>query len=515
MIGLTGTFACQVEDFENSYSAPGKLEEASVGKMFSGFVYSNMEYVVPDYWNYFVVLRPTVQRWNQAVGWINEPGQYVPGSSTVGDRWGAYYNFLAQYREFQKTFGRISAEKQADNRIYEMAAAIYFYDQTQKTVDLHGDIPWSEAGGVNTTGGDYLNSYPAYDKAEDIYTAMLDDLKAMADEFKTLDVPAGVMTDFTVQDLVNHGSVEDWQRYCNSLRLRLLTRVKDVPAFSSRYSSEISAMLASPADYPLVMENSQNVQINIYDNTSDISADRFEGGLEDWNGNLAGKAMMDHMNANLDPRQRAMFEPGENAGGVYIGMDPLMVSSDQQVEFDAGNIAFYNRTTLSRNDNFPGILINAAQVHFMLAEYYIGMDNAMAKNYYDGGIERSIDQYYLLNSISNDNIAGTLTPTNAAEISAYQTAVDFAGAASDAERLELLSYQRWIHFSVVQPLELWSEIRRTGYPVLTFQADNTNAQTLPPYRWNYASDEPSLNGDNYAAVAAEDNLSTKLFWDLN
>ncbi|MBU1820610.1 MAG: SusD/RagB family nutrient-binding outer membrane lipoprotein, partial [Bacteroidetes bacterium] len=159
---------CQKADFESAYTDPSKIAQTSVEKQFTGFLNANRDYVVPSYWHYFVVLRPTINRFTQAVGWVTTENQYVPGLALTGDRWGNYYNFLTQYRELEKVFNAMSDANKTDYRIYTIASTVYLYDHTQKVVDLHGDIPFSEAGMLSTNGGDYTISYPKYDKAEDL-----------------------------------------------------------------------------------------------------------------------------------------------------------------------------------------------------------------------------------------------------------------------------------------------------------------------------------------------------------
>jgi hypothetical protein len=163
------------------------------------------------------------------------------------------------------------------------------------------------------------------------------------------------------------------------------------------------------------------------------------------------------------------------------------------------------------------MLINASEVSFLLAEYYLGAGNdAAARTAYELGINQSIDYYYYLRSISDDASQGTLTPTTQPEKDAYiaSSDVSWAGAADNAAKLNLVATQKWIHYSVLQPIESWSELRRLKLPVLTFATDNTNAQTLPPNRWVYAADEATYNTDNYQAVKANDNFTTKIFWDV-
>lgn len=509
--------ACNKSDFKDSYADPSKISVTSVEKQFAGFLVSNREYVMPDYWNYFVVLRTTLPRYTQSVGWVNSPNQYVPGAAGITSRWENYYNFVAQYREFENVFNRLSAEDQADRRIFKIAATIYFYDHTQKVVDLHGDIPWSEAGTLSAKGGDYGSALPKYDDAAAIYTKMLDDLKGFSDELSSLTVKSAIQTGFKTQDIVNKGNLALWAKYCNSLRLRILTRVSDVPAFQARYASETAAILGNSTKYPIISANADNVQISVYNLSTDINSKGFRTGLEDWDGNIASKPMIDNMKANSDPRLRAMFEPGAKATGVYNGLDPMLTSSAQSTLVAGGTLAIYNRSTLSRNEFFPGVLINAAEVSFLVSEIYLKAGNGTAaKAAYNEGIKQSIEFYYWLRTLSNDNTAGALAPTNATEIAAYtiSPSVNWDLAMTTADKLKLLATQKWIHYSVVQPIENWSETRRLDAPAFSFEVDNANTQKQPPYRWLYAGSEQTYNASNYAAVKAKDNLTTKIFWDV-
>lgn len=510
--------ACTKDDFSENYADPSKISTTTLDKQFAGLLYTNREYVLPAYWNYFVVMRTTLTRYTQAVGWVNEDNQYVPGEAGISARWNNFYAFLAQYREMEKINDALSSEEQSNYRIFMIAGTIYLYDHLQKEVDLHGAIPFSEAGKLSQNGGDYIASLPSYDTAESIYTKMLDDLKGIADELNTISVNDGILTALKKQDFVNNGNLDKWKIYCNSLRLRILIRASGSSNFQSRAQTEIASILSNPSSYPVIDDNSNNIQMNVYDLSSDINSKGFETGLEDWDGNLAGKAMIDHMVANSDPRLRVMFEPGVNAApNTYLGMDPLALNNDQTVLLNSGTVSRYNTATLSRNDFFPGVLINAAEVNLLKAEAYLQASNdAMAKSSYETAITNSINYYYNLNSISADaGTAPALDPLAANEISDYiaSAGVNWDNASTEAEKLALIATQKWIHFSVVQLNESWAELRRLDMPSLSFKVDNANTQTLPPNRWFYPNSEVTSNSQNYQAVKASDNLSTKLFWD--
>jgi len=509
-----GLVSCEKSEFEQSYPDPSKISVSTVEKQFTGFLNSNKWYVLPDYWNYFVVVRPTLNRYNQAVGWANAINQYVPGGGLISDRWNTFYSFVAQYRELEKIYNGMSSDDQSLRRIYKIASTIYFYDHVQKNIDLHGDIPLSTAGLLSTNGGDYNSSYAKYDDAQALYTKMLDDLKAFSDELSSINVPAAIQAGFKTQDFVNKGDLTLWKKYCNSLRLRLLTRVSDNSTFQARAKSEIADILGNSTKYPIVAANTDNIQISVFNLSTDIHSKNFQSGLEDWDGNIAGKAMIDHMKTNADPRLRAMFEPGANANGNYAGLDPLMDASAQTALIAGGTLSIYNRSSISRNQFFPGVIINAAEVSFLAAEYYLKAgNNAAAKTAYENGIKQSVAYYYNFRTLSNNNTSIALVPTSDDEVAKYIAAPAVSWDKA-TDKLALIATQKWIHYSVIQPYESWSEIRRLDLPKFSFQLDNSSTQKEPPFRWVYPSSEQTYNTTNYSIVKAKDNLTTKLFWDV-
>ncbi|WP_405514806.1 SusD/RagB family nutrient-binding outer membrane lipoprotein [Spirosoma sp. KNUC1025] len=519
---LLANVSCKESEFTESYPDPSKIAATTVEKQFTGVLYASRDYVLPGYRFYFVTLRTSLNHYNQATGWINESGQYVPGSSGVEDVWYNYYNVLAQYRELQKVYASKPADQQNDRKIFMLAAAVFVYDYTQKMVDLFGPIPFSTAGLLSTNGGEYLTSAAKFDTAEGIYTFLLDDLKRIATELNGITLNSGYQKSFQTQDFLNKGDVTLWKRYCNSIRLRLLNRVSDVESFKSRSNTEIAEILGNATTYPIVETNAQNIQINVYDVNTDINSKGFQDGLEstDWFGNTAGKAIIDNMNVNKDPRLSLLFEPGASAAGKYIGIDPTATSSTQQALYSAGQVAIYNRYTLSRNQFFPGVLINAAQMNLIKAEYYLRAGNdASAKTAYETAIAQSVQFYNGILAVSNaTGVTGSVKPTPAtdASIAAYiaGTGVNWSSATTSADKLKLIATQKWLHYNLVQPYENWADIRRLDYPVLSFQADNANNQTLPPVRWTIPGNEITYNTANYEAVRSTDKLTTKVFWDV-
>ncbi len=516
LITLTYNSSCKKESFDDYYRDPSKVTETTVEKQFSGMIYNYRQLIVPEYRNLFVTLRPTIFRYLHITGWINEQNQLLPGAAAIEDRWSRYYEGLAQYKELETIYNNSIDVEKEEMEIFFLAAKVLFYDQTQQTVDLHGDIPWSKAGLLSRNNSDYQNSYPEYDKAVDIYTTMLDDLKAMSTKFSTMELSNSIQDKFKAQDLINTGDLDLWRRYCNSLRLRMLTRVSASSQFSARASQELNEIISNPTLYPLINTNAENAQLDIYnldDNSIQTKGIRDAFEASGWYANLASKKMVDIMTEDKDPRIKIMFEPGENAAGVIKGLDQSLTTGVQTNQASGGQIAIYNRSTFSRNQYFPGILFSATETNLLLAEYYLNTGNiTAAKEKFETAIKESIQLYTSIRSKSNDNtVTATPAPT-VSEINTFLANVNFTSASN---KLELIATQKWIHFNVLQSVQAWSEVRRLDYPKFTYVVQNSDIQKTVPVKFTLPPSESIYNTENYNVVKEQDNLSTKLFWDVN
>jgi hypothetical protein len=506
--------SCKKSEMERIYPDPSKTSTASIENFMTGVFQSANEYTMPWYWKLFVVENSTMGHYSQVYGWLNANDQYLPSSAAQEDRWKAYFSgVMWQYREMQRLYNKATPEEQADKRIFMIAATIFFYDQSEQIVDTWSDIPWSKAGMLKTNDGDLTASLPSYDKAEDIYTAMLDDLKSIATELNTIQVAGVYQGIFANKDYINGGDITTWKKYCNSLRLRMLTRVSGASAFSSRATSEISEILGNPSTYPVVENNAENIDLDCKGPDLTSNKDQnIQNGLETWGTqNYAPKAMCDFMNSNNDPRLPVFFDPNKN--GEYLGIDPMANSATQEAFVNNALVARYDSATFSRNDNVPGLLITAAEISFIKAEAFSkGWATGDAKVAYEAGVTQSIQLFYYINSMGS--FRDPLTAPSAAEILAYLQKAGVSWSAN-TDKMNLIGTQKWINFNILQMPQGWAEVRRLKKPVLNFLLDSSSPLTLPPTRFTYVTGEKTLNGANYATVAAKDTYTTKIFWDVN
>lgn len=210
-----GVMSCSETDFEDNYYDPEKSVTASVEKLYTGLLYNNnlenRNTTFPRYWNLFTFQIPMLGTYSQTNGYTNGQKIYEQATAYNQDRWDYYYTaFISNYREMENHYNSIEdAEQKEQFRLFMETGKVHLYDQTSQMVDIWGDIPFSEAGGLITTGGDIIR--PKYDKAEDIYMTMIDDLKNIADFLNSYEPIAFYKAAFDNADILNQGDIEKWK----------------------------------------------------------------------------------------------------------------------------------------------------------------------------------------------------------------------------------------------------------------------------------------------------------------
>ena len=363
----------------------------------------------------------------------------------------------------------------------------------QIATDRWRDVPYSDAIKM---GEGILN--PTYDTQEKIYPALLAKLKEAADGF------AEGGGDSLDGDLLFGGDITKWQKYCNSMRLRLAIRISGVDAALAK--STIEEVLGNPTKYPIMDSNDDNAffwwqgsDSNYYEPVADAYRTRKTEFV-------ASDVMVDYMNTNKDPRI-----------GVYFTPTP-----SSQIEGDedyTDGTPVYRGYTIGAKDNAVAKLysvwgyrygqdlggfspwMRVAEVYFHIAEakmlgYNVGSYAATAEEAYNKAVAFSLEE----NEVSDADAANYL-----------------AGAGKFDGTIKKIWYEEWVAM-FKQGMEGWSLHRRTGVPENMYIAPGRPAQyanhNVPPLRSPYPSTERNLNTENNAKFDADvvDNLWGKPMW---
>lgn len=501
--------ACSDSDYSDIYADPSLTSTVSCEKLMTGVFQAGYNYTMPSYARYFTLETYGIGRFGQIMGFINEKGMYLGmGSTYFNNRWQNFYNVLSQFRLLEDTYDNLEEGEKESYEPTLWLAQIFVYEQLQEIIDFWGDAPYTEAGYLSITS-DIATSYPSYESAEDLYQMMMDDLAEINTNLANLETTSFISSYMTDQDYINEGDLSLWRKYCNSLRLRIAMRAADYGDLTSTAQAVLKTMLADPTTYPLVDSNDETIQIEADDDGFDIYSG-LKSGFESWSGicNRASAEMVSQLED--DPRLEIIYDP--NSDGDYVGIDTHDDESTQTNYYEDGDYySAVDTSTFSRNSNFPGILMTAAEVSFIKAEaYQKGYASGDAEEAFETAVAQSIDYYYDLNS--GGDYRTPITAPSSSEIETFAAEKWTAYGSKE----EAIAVQKWLHFGLIDMGQAWAEVRKTGYPELYFATDDaTSYCSEVPDRLVYPTDEVDYNTDKYneATNSGEtDTYYNKIFW---
>jgi hypothetical protein len=382
----------------------------------------------------------------------------------------------------------------------------------ERITDLYGDCPYSEAG----LGYYDKTFFPKYDKQQDIYNDLL---KEISDATSKLD-PNG---DQPSGDVFYNGNISQWQRFGNTLLLRVAMRlVKVDPTTAQTYAQQaVGHTMTGNGDNAFVKADVSGGRITINRNSQVLLGD---GGQENiytkWS-----KTFIDLLKPVGDPRlgKIAITHPTWDNSRNPLGGDATPADQKgmpngkdlsgipaQDISGDPSytSMADYSSPSqyLTKRDG-PTFILTYAESELLLAEaaQRWGIGGSAAQHYHDG-VKAAITylgQYDDKAAISDG------------DAEAFVTAHPYDAA----NGLEMINTQYWIHTNTMLDFyESWSNWRRSGFPALVpvvYPNNNTNGTI--PRRFPYPVDEANTNPVNYKAahdaVPGGDNLTGRVWWD--
>ncbi len=549
---MTALSSCSDDDFNEKYPDPSKTTTVGVPQVFTGIMHNGNRWMNPTYWRYYTQ-STTSGCFSGVIGNSNGRGRFRGASEGYFNiRWQDYYKMLTQYRLLEYNYDNMNETEKPANEIFYLLGRTLVEAQLHEVLSIWGDVPYKGAGTLWMTGDyDAAKQAVAYDDDVDLYRMILDDLKAVGDYFASGNVNAAGLSSLARQDIsCAKGSAEMWQRYVNSLRLRIALHLATNGDLTGEARNAIAEILNNPSKYPLIENNNHNMGVDGETSTDDYNygkgiaqalAGRSEGS--------GSQAMLDAMNVpangipdeNTDPRIAAIYDC--NPDGEYVAYDNSLtdaqisdIASAKDAEYKERGIPYCNYycyidtiamagwTTYQGNANLNGIWISAAEVALSKAEAYlmgygVGADAAKAKQFFIDGVALSNEYYWdmkigsSLAKDGNDSYNGY----RRLEVPVFDDFIAYANKIWQPTQ-ECIATQLWLNFGFMNELEAWNVTRRTGYPNVKFMRDNQQSDyPTPPHRLPYPSDELNFNSTN-VQNAIKTNYSestgyyTKLFW---
>ncbi|WP_375435904.1 SusD/RagB family nutrient-binding outer membrane lipoprotein [uncultured Hymenobacter sp.] len=472
LLALGGSMVSCTDGFEELNTDPNRIETISPGTLLNPIVYELAAFNTSRADAFTFDIMQVALPFPSVSGGVH---RYVVSESAGNSTWTTYYRWLTNIREMR------AAAVAAQDPNYEAVALTLNAWVYSNLTDCFGDVPMTEASRAEEG-----LLYPKFDTQQQIYTQLLDDLDAANSLFST----TRAMTYGT--DLLYNNSVPGWQRFCNSLRMRLLLRVSKRPEMNA--PTRLAAMINDPTKYPVFTQNSEAAIFKFTGVAPNISP--WGRAIDFTTFRAAASFFIDNLNTWTDPRlarfnTQARTKDGRSTIG-YRGIPSAYGGSDAQFQYQPSNfnIALVTATVAAP---MPSVLMSYAEVEFIKAEAaQKGYTTADARTHYERGVRAAIEQW------------GAVVPATY-----FQNAA--AAYNGTLERIMLQKYYA-LFFNDYQQ---WFEYRRTGLPVLPRGQDLQNNGTMPT-RFKYPLVVQTNNGDNYRTVVetmGPDDVNTKVWWE--
>jgi hypothetical protein len=415
--------------------------------------------------------------WAQYYTWgigvsIGNQERYVAQPDDRNGYWQrAYANCLADLNYLR------SSESAAYRGVAGILTAYVF----QGLVDHFGDVPYSEAlqgeNGVLT---------PAFDSAPTIYVSLVSSIDSAMDEL------ALATNDIGDDDLVYGGDLNQWVKFANSLKLRLLMRTSEVDA----KGSEITTLVSSGT----FLESSADIAQISWSGTTGNSNPMWSvqmNGVGDFY--FASNAMVNLLNSLNDPRLTTFYAAATTGAfnGQIRGINQGTIDDEP---FTAPATDYSGSSAYANGATAPTVLMSPWEVWFLRTEAaarYGTADNEATA--FANAVQANFD--YM-------GIAGG---------AAYITSLSYSTTDPLNDRLNTIGIQKWISMNGTQEDEGWIETRRFDRPgdrIFTsgiFQNPPLSvlAAGTFPASWLYPATERSYN----PKAPGQRAITDQLFWD--
>lgn len=424
--------------------------------------------------------------------------------------WNVWYPELTNLTDIYT----IASKPETLNKSYQGISLITQAWVYSLITDAYGDVPYSQAN----KGKEGILE-PAYDKQKDIY---LDLFKKLEDANTLLSAGTAIVP---TGDPVFNGDVSKWRRFGNSLYLRLLLRISRKAEVATTVIAKIKEIAdTNPGNYPIMQDNTHTAKI-LWNGTNSSSAVYSSPYMVSVRAvDFRGTAITDFFINNLinwnDPRIRpALGKSGTPRLGIaqgpngYVGVPSGYAPGSGIIK----QAYFYSDTQTAgyilQTDAYTGILMNCAEVDFILAEAAArGWINGTGEAYYNKGIVDAIN-YWIPSYMSKTTDANFLNFINEAEIYWLDYLPLESTASGSNSKLEMIHKQKYYAMFLVD-FQQWFEYRRTGHPFLPKGVGLANGGVMPA-RLAYPAISQSTNPTSYKnAVAAQgpDEISTQVWW---
>ncbi|WP_316819158.1 SusD/RagB family nutrient-binding outer membrane lipoprotein [Pedobacter nyackensis] len=436
--------------------------------------------------------------------------------------YGDIYAKLRSIRAMSDALAKLPADQQKEYEVFVWTGMVIkdylFYQLT----DAYNDVPYTDAMKAQDN-----NFFPKFDKQQFIYTSILGELKDVSGKLKNYQIGGSAIQQlFLKNDIWFAGDLVKWRTFINSLRLRLAMRISVADATLAK--TTIQEVLQDG-----VYAKDRTGSITLVDKQQDKAFEfLINRSFEELRTRASGYLWLPQNMMKVlrkagqpdDPRIQVLFQPDKDGNYTPMPAEANDISPIRgmitQTDLTKTFPSLYNRSTFERNVAIPSLILTSSEVHLILAEAGLRWPDLgiIVTNELKAGIQESIDIYYEINA-GNTNKSYVGFIPESMPVKPDQTTIDLFlaakitefNAANNTEKLGLIYDQKYVHFNILKPYELWADTRRLTKE-LGARVKKGASNYLVMERTVYPSTEESNNRENFLAVKASNNYTTPVWW---
>ncbi|GAB4031703.1 SusD/RagB family nutrient-binding outer membrane lipoprotein [Spirosoma gilvum] len=437
--------------------------------------------------------------------------KYFNYSYSTGN-WNAYAGTLAGQGSIISIHQVIDAVSGNAANVNKLSAArIWKAYMFHRLTDIYGDIPYFDAGKALSD----KNYSPKYDTQQAIYADLLKELEESIAAFDA------TKATFGNADLMFGGDVTKWKKFAYSLMFRLgmrLTEVDPTTAKSWVQKAIAGGVILDDADRATIayVDGSQTASRNFIASGL-LSTDYVTPGGDNVEGGKFAKTLIDYLKGTKDPRLNVISI-------VWTTTDNKTFTADTTTALQSGmpNAAYNNLPANFNSYSEPNpntILKYSAPLLVMTnAEMYLLLAEAAVRGWYTGSTAEAAYTNAVKAGMRQWSLFGTGGVISDAKINAYLAANPYKAGGTVAQQMEQIGTQKWVTLFLEDEYEIFSNWRRTGYPVLTptnYPGNLTGGKI--PTRFVIPDSEETYNKTNFIDARTRQGgtnaLSSVVWWD--
>jgi hypothetical protein len=414
-----------------------------------------------------------------------------------------WQNLYAAAENFYQLYKLADTQKRKQYMAVSLLMQAYTF---QLITDGWGDVPFTQALKGQVADGGIVN--PKYDSQLVVYNGIMAYIDSANKLINSSD-PLHPGSD----DLIYGGSMSQWQKFSNTLMLKILLRIS--MREPSVAQTGITALYATT---PLFIGNGDDAKIGYGYNSANNNPLYAEESSTTLGGtqNLIGSATcIDSMNSNHDPRESVFYEPAPATvtatfAGNYIGLEQGLYSGSYSINnFSVPNVYVAGDAHNAASGSAPVNFLTSWESDFLQAEVVargLAVTGVTDDSLFYHGILASFNYYAT-------DLFATTQNTPLAEYNSYVAGggywTVYPASGTPAQKLRFIITQKWFAMCGNQGFEAWTEWRRTGYP--DFLIQSATGVGAKPERFLYPTTESTTN----ANFPGEQLITAKVWWDVN